>query len=108
VGATAANGRRNGVGDRVVVDGTPAADLVGSWDLVVANVLVTAHRELVGVLPALVAPGGRLVVSGLLPAQLDELLAVAPPWPAVRTRDGDWAAATLHRPSGGVDRPGWA
>jgi ribosomal protein L11 methylase PrmA len=104
VAATAANARRNHVADRVTVDGTPVGELSGAWDLVVANVLVTAHRELADDLPRLVAPGGRLVVGGLLPGQLDEVLALLPPWPAVRSRDGQWAAATLHRPAGGVER----
>ncbi len=108
VAATAANARRNGVADRLTVDDAPADELAGSWDLVVANVLVTAHRELAPVLPPRVAPGGRLVLSGLLPGQLDELLALLPPWPAVRSRDGQWAAAVLHRPTEGVQGPGWA
>lgn len=108
VAATAANARRNHVAARVAVDGTPVGGLIGAWDLVVANVLVTEHRELARLLPRLVTPGGRLALSGLLPAQLDEILALLPPWPVVRSRDGQWAAATLHRPAGGVEARGWA
>ncbi|MCU0272763.1 MAG: 50S ribosomal protein L11 methyltransferase [Acidimicrobiales bacterium] len=108
VAATAANARRNEVAERVTADGTPVDELTGAWDLVVANVLVTAHRALARVLPRLVATGGRLVLSGLLPGQLDEVLALLPPWPVVRARDGQWAAATLHRPAGGVEGPGSA
>ncbi len=111
VAATLANARRNGVADRVVVgDGPPAATGAG-FDLVVANLLLADQRPLAPVLPGLVAPGGRLALTGLLPAQLDELLAAMPPWPVVRDRLGDWAAATLERQapvSDGVRAPDWA
>jgi ribosomal protein L11 methylase PrmA len=101
VAATVANARRNGVGDRVHATTAPVSEVGGPVDLVVANLLLADQRPVVDVLARLVEPGGSLAVSGLLAAQLDELLALLPPWPARRERDGDWAAATLLRPVGG-------
>jgi ribosomal protein L11 methyltransferase len=47
-----------------------AADLVGGrrFDVVVANVLLPAHRQLAGAVGGVLAPGGRLVTTGYLDA----------------------------------------
>jgi ribosomal protein L11 methyltransferase len=66
----AVNVRNNRVGPRVrIVAGDGARHALGSYDLVFANIL---FRPLVGLAPRLVAavaPGGSLILSGLLAKQ---------------------------------------
>jgi ribosomal protein L11 methyltransferase len=70
VAATVRTAELNGVADRVVeasgrTVGEVAADH-GPFDLVLANLLVPIIEDLGAALAAAVAPGGRLVLSGLL------------------------------------------
>ena len=100
--ACAANAARNGVADRVSASTTSLPDLLAggaAFDVVAANLLAPVVVELAPSLAAAVAPGGSLLVSGLLAdrwaATTDHLdgLTVAD----VATADG-WAAITLRRP----------
>jgi ribosomal protein L11 methyltransferase len=79
VAATRANAARNGVADRLVaVPAAPDVAAVG-YDLVVANMLAS---QLVAVAPMVVravAPGGTVVLSGLLVGQRDLVLAAYAP-----------------------------
>lgn len=70
--ATRDNAIRNGVADRLEVlhsddFGSPQADLV------LANILANVLIELAPQIGALVAPGGRLALSGILAEQADEV-----------------------------------
>lgn len=47
----------------------------GSYDLIVANILLEPLVALAAHFHALLAPGGRIVLSGILAAQLPDLLA---------------------------------
>jgi ribosomal protein L11 methyltransferase len=96
VEATRDNAARNGVADRLDADTTPVGDLDGSFDLVVANILAPTLIELADDLRRLTAPGGRLVISGILADRHDHVLAALAPMVAERTDTLDgWAAVTL-------------
>lgn len=72
VRAADVNARDNAVGARFA--GTPIAEVEGTWGLVIANILT---HILVGMAPALVArvaPGGRLMLSGILVEQAEEIV----------------------------------
>lgn len=73
--ATEINAQANGV---VLKVGDPAMAR-GPYDTVVANILATPLKLLAPLLCGLVAPGGHLVLAGILERQADELrLAYAP------------------------------
>jgi ribosomal protein L11 methyltransferase len=65
----------NGVEDRVAVSSTPLAELDGSYDVVLANLLLPIIEDLGEELLARVAPGGALVLSGVLADQRTRVLA---------------------------------
>ena len=105
--ATVRTAELNGVSDRVVeVSDRPVADVVaahGLFDLVLANLLVPIIEALGSDLAAAVAPGGHLVLSGLLSdpetGQVDRAVAALGHDVEVRhvlATDG-WAAVVLHR-----------
>lgn len=96
VEATRANAIRNGVDDRVSAASTPIAEIEGSYDLVLANVLAPALVAMADDLRRLVTTGGALVVSGILAESHDHVLAALAPLVPVRTdvMDG-WAAVQL-------------
>jgi len=72
VAAAAANAARNGVGERVSVSLADATTLAAEpAPLVLANLLAAAHRALAGCYGRLVAPGGALVLGGLLDGEAD-------------------------------------
>lgn len=97
VEATRDNAARNGVEDRVSASSTPIADVGGTYDLVVANVLAPALVTMTPDLRRLVAPGGALVVSGILAEAHGHVLDALAPMVPVRTDvlDG-WAAVELR------------
>jgi ribosomal protein L11 methyltransferase len=66
VAVTRENAVRNGVGDRLVADETPAGDLTERYDVVLANIEARTLVELAPDLMGRVAPGGTLVLSGIL------------------------------------------
>jgi len=74
--ATRANALANGV---EIVAGTPR-DAVGSYRLVVANILAAPLKLLAPLLSALVDGDGQLVLSGVLARQADELRSAYAPW----------------------------
>lgn len=111
---TRVNAADNGVADRVTVDPRHLADVVadpasGKFDVVLANLLAPVVRELAPYLSLALAPGGHLIVSGLLEDRWwdavdpltgsDRRLEVAD----VGSRDG-WVAVVLG-PTGGLAPP---
>ena len=78
--ATLDNAGRNRVADRLQIH-TSAEELAaavrtqGGADLVLANILAGPLCELAPQLIAMLKPGGRLVLAGLLDAQADEVIA---------------------------------
>jgi ribosomal protein L11 methyltransferase len=74
IDAALANAQRNGVADRTTFSTTPVAEVDGQFDLVVANILANILRELAEGITARLAPGGTLLLSGVLESQRDRLL----------------------------------
>ena len=74
--ATRANALANGV---EIAAGMPQ-DAAGPYQLVVANILAAPLKLLAPVLSARVDSGGRLVLSGALARQADELRSAYAPW----------------------------
>jgi SAM-dependent methyltransferase len=74
IAAARANAQTNGVAQAITLSDTPASDLEGTFPLVVANILAHILLALADALVARTAPGGRLILSGLLAEQADELL----------------------------------
>jgi ribosomal protein L11 methyltransferase len=92
VAATRAAAGANGV--EVEVSGRAVGEVAGAFDLVLANIGAAALRALAPDLAARVAPGGRLVLAGILDAQ------------AAAVGDA-YVAAGLH-PVATARRRGWA
>jgi len=100
---TRENAERNGLSDRLQADETPVDRVEGVFPLVLANI---EARTLVDLAPAIlprVAPGGLLVLSGILapdvaPAQLADLRAA---YAALQeqevARKGEWIAVAARR-----------
>jgi ribosomal protein L11 methyltransferase len=103
VAVTRENADRNGVGDRVETDETPVDALVGSYPVVLANIESKTLVDLAAALIARVAPGGLLVLSGILsaavmPSQLADIRRAfaALEEEGVRTK-GEWIAVRMRR-----------
>jgi ribosomal protein L11 methyltransferase len=95
--ATADNARANAVD--VAVLGT-SAPRPAQADVVVANILSSPLKLLAPVLAGLVAPGGRLVLSGVLERQVDEVAAAYSgllPLQTAARADG-WACLAASKP----------
>lgn len=95
------NARRNRVASRMEVSTTPVARLRGTYDLVLANIETPVLVSMADALAARVAPGGTLVLSGVLAGEEDRVCAAFPAWMRVVVgRDGDWVAPVLRRRRG--------
>ena len=94
---TRVNAEANGVADRVDVSNTALADIDGQFDIVVANILAPVLIDLADDLRRVVAPGGLLIISGVLADRHDHVEAALLPLRRTRrqTLDG-WAALTLQ------------
>lgn len=92
-----ANADRNGVGERFEVSSTPLGEVSGAFDLVVANILAPALVALADDLRRVLAPSGRLLVSGILAERHDHVLAALAPLVVVGVDvlDG-WAVVELR------------
>jgi ribosomal protein L11 methyltransferase len=102
----------NGVGDRVAVSSRPLAQVEGSYDVVLANLLVPIVEDLGPDLVASLAPGGTLVLSGLLVHHEQRALAAVAPLVLARRDELDgWLALEARRgfhppPHAGLDLAG--
>ena len=103
VAVTRENAARNGLTERVDVDGVPLAEVPGTFPVVLANIESRTLVELAPALIARVAAGGHLVLSGILapdvaPAQIED---VRRAYAALKELDvrrkGEWIALTLAR-----------
>ena len=101
--ATMDNASINRVADRIEVSLTPAGDLDEAFPLVLANIQAHVLRALLTALVARTAPGGTLILSGLLTPQAqpiaDEFVAAGVRLVRVRpsTDDPQWSSVTLRR-----------
>lgn len=91
-------GRLNGVGSRLQVRDVDLAGIEGTFDLVLANLLLPIIEALGEQLVQRVAPGGHLVASGVLVGQQDRTVAaLAPLRLESRTEDAGWLTLVLAR-----------
>jgi ribosomal protein L11 methyltransferase len=97
VRATEANALANGV---QLSAGLPE-HASGAYPLVLANILATPLKLLAPLLAGHVAPGGHLVLAGILARQADELTAAYAPWLALAVADSEdgWILMTAQRPA---------
>ena len=97
VQSTVDNAQANGV---TVRPGLPEL-AQGDYPLVLANILATPLKLLAPLLSGHVAPGGHLVLAGILERQADELKAAYAPWLALDVADTEdgWILMTARKPS---------
>lgn len=97
IAATRANAEANGVD----LAAGPPEEARGLYPLVYANILATPLKLLAPLLSGHVAPGGHLVLAGILERQADELTAAYAPWLALRVvdRDDGWILMQAQRPA---------
>jgi ribosomal protein L11 methyltransferase len=94
------NAARNGADVEIVPD--PVEGVAGTFDLVVANILANTLVELAPALAAKLAPGGVVLLSGILAPQEAEVrrayvaLGLAP-LPDGDRRDREWSLVALER-----------
>jgi ribosomal protein L11 methyltransferase len=99
VQSTRDNAELNGVGDRVDASTMPMADVVGQFDVVVANILAPALIELAGDLRRTTVAGGCLIVSGVLAGGFDHVVRALAPMQVVEVSELEgWAALELRHP----------
>ncbi|GAA5178466.1 50S ribosomal protein L11 methyltransferase [Niveibacterium umoris] len=82
--STQENASRNGVEMAVVHSGTPITE---RFDRVIANILTNPLCVLAPAIAACVADGGRLVLSGILEPQADQVIAAYAPYIALKVGD---------------------
>jgi ribosomal protein L11 methyltransferase len=110
VEATAANARRNRLAARIEARRGSLPSGAAPFDVVVANLVASILVELASSLAAELAPGGTLVVSGIVAdraAEVEAALARAGLGLAGRLEEGDWVAL-LARPGAAASRTGSA
>jgi ribosomal protein L11 methyltransferase len=94
------NARLNGVEDRLEASTTDVTDVPGTYPLVLANIQSHILIAMADALMARVAPGGLLVLSGILVDQEQETLAAFTALDHLRTsREGEWIAPVFSRPA---------
>ena len=100
VEVTTKNAKSNGVGQLVTASLVAVEEENGTYDVVVANMLAPVLRSHGPSLVGKVRPGRRLVLSGLLSPQIDQVVDACSPMQLVATRrceadEGDWVCVTL-------------
>jgi ribosomal protein L11 methyltransferase len=95
------NAALNGAAVALTLD--PVERIGGTFDVVVANILANVLVELAPALCAKVAPGGVLLLSGILGPQENEVRRAQvaqglEPLPGGDRRDGEWSLLALRRP----------
>ena len=74
----------------------------GRYPIILANILAGPLIALAPTLCAQLAPGGHLVLSGLLSRQVDEVCAAYAPWLQLKAggQEDDWIRLDGQRPGG--------
>jgi ribosomal protein L11 methyltransferase len=92
------NARENAAANHTAID-IREADLatlqISPADIVLANLTAAALQRFAPALRALVAPGGRLIVSGFAPGELADVVTALEATLVRQRADGDWCAALL-------------
>jgi ribosomal protein L11 methyltransferase len=89
----------NAAANQVAVHAALPDAASGTYPLVLANILATPLKLLAPLLCGHVAPGGALVLAGILERQADELKAAYAPWLALEVTDAEdgWILMTAER-----------
>ena len=98
VSAAHSNAERNDVSARFA---DSAREIVGQFDIVVANILSNPLKALAPAICSHVRPGGRLALSGILAEQTEDLIAAYAPWIRLivaDTREG-WVCLAGTKPA---------
>ena len=102
VEVTTANAIANGVAEQVTVATTPLAEVDGTYDIVVANILAPVLIDLAADLRRVLAPDGLLLISGVLADNHEHVEAALYPLQRVdRLVQDGWAAVSLRFPPAG-------
>ena len=92
------NAALNGVAEGLSVTDTPLGQLTGAYALVLANIEARVLVPCAASLSARVAPGGKLLLSGLLLSDVDPVRAAYAQLEEVaRPVRGDWCALVLQK-----------
>ena len=94
------NARVNGQECRITVREGSLEVVTGTFDVIVANIVAKVLIELAPALSAALAPGGQLLLSGIIePAEVETMLIFATHRliPVERLAEGDWRALRLRR-----------
>ena len=98
------NAERNLVADHIEADTSPIAEIDGPFDIVVANILAPVLVSMASDLRRLVAPGGRLLVSGVLTGGSAHVLEALEPMCVVGSADLDgWSLVELCHAASAAD-----
>ncbi len=100
VKVAAENAELNGVADRMSVSTTPLEQLRGTFQVVVANILAEDLARMASTLVERLAPGGFLILSGILVVKEPLVLAGFAPFPLLLlppSRDGEWSSLVYQR-----------
>jgi ribosomal protein L11 methyltransferase len=93
------NAERASLRDRIEADATPVEQITARYPLVLANIQAEVLVPLASAIMARVAPGGLLILSGILVPQKDRVLAAYPGVSLLEAPiEGDWIALVLRAP----------
>lgn len=91
------NAERNGLASQITTSASDLDDVPGTFPVVVANIEARVLIPMAAALSAKVAPGGLLVLSGiLLPQEADVTHAYAPLRVLAAPKRGEWVAIVLR------------
>ena len=98
--ATRENAQANGVADKISASTTPLAQITQQFPLVLANIEARVLVPLAPVLLQRVAAGGKLLLSGLLHGEAEQVARMRDAYASLRVlaepRAGDWYALVLE------------
>lgn len=98
IGVVVENAERNGMADRVAASTTDVGDVSDVFPVVVANIEARVLIPMAPALGARVAPGGLLVLSGVLAGQEDDVRAAYTDFDLLENeRQGEWVGISLRR-----------
>jgi ribosomal protein L11 methyltransferase len=94
--------RANAQANHVALEAALPDAVQGAYPLVLANILATPLKLLAPLLCSHLAPGGSLVLAGILERQADELVQAYAPWVELRVSDREdgWILMTARRAAG--------
>lgn len=98
-GVTLNNAERNGVASGCSASTEPIGEVSGTYALVLANILAPVLIDLAADITNRVAPGGALILAGLIEEQRERVLAAYPGFVVEHAEhQGEWVGLTLRRP----------